>query len=187
MNERGNITIALALVLIVLGFISVLTWTILSSSGVATREVKRIETVYTKDSAIETVKYITTNKLALITYQSFDETTQLLSNQELATMQQDINNALTQLNNDLVMVVETKEQDLLSNVCDKLYTTDLEGVQVFTGMYCDYVPVSITLQVTIKQDGKPAGAIDLKYTDMYLYEQNGIIDIDITNLKLTVE
>jgi hypothetical protein len=171
----------MVIILVVTGFAIVLTASILTLNVESNRSEEATLRVYDKDTVIETAKYGIANELNNLKILAFDATTPVLTTMDIQSIETKINTAINELSNDYSITLESENPVLVDSVCDNLYSYDTQGTPIYEGMYCDYIPITINLKVTVlDKEGKPKDTSIVSTETLYLYEDSNKISVDDT-------
>lgn len=182
MNEEGNITFSILAVLIVVAVTTVLTWTVIASSGVASKSKETMLSMYKKDTPLEVAKYVITNEILNQTFTSFDDTTTLITPQQLTGIENEINLVLNHLDSEYSITLSNENNVFIEDLCDTFVST--EGT---SSMYCEYTPFNIIFKVTTNKQTTTGGVFTLSLTDLHFVEAEGLLTIDSTTLQLNTQ
>lgn len=185
LNERGNINLALILIMLSIGLLIVLTSTIVTLNNISSNTEDETTLIYQKESARELTKYGIANALTNLSINSFDTSTELLNTQAITDIQTKINNSLTEVGSDYSITITLLNTILVDDVCDNLYIYDGEGNPTYTGMYCDYTPLTIELEIDLlNTQGVSQETTLVTVKDLYLYEETDTLQTDSTLYKI---
>ena len=184
-DERGNITLALALILVVIGMTIMLVNLLLNINGVTMRGERTTEDIYKRDEVMEVVKYGVYNEVTSLNFVGFTKLTQLVTNLDAVTFETNINKTLKEWGSTYTVTLEPSNVVIIDTYCDNLYDYTQLLKPKFIGMKCDYVPFNVEFKVVLKDSkGKQIETSKVVIRNLYLYENSKKLYIDKTTSSI---
>lgn len=187
-NETGNITLALAVILVVVGMTIMLVNLLLNINGVTMRGERETEDIYKRDEVMEVVKYGLYNEVTGLNYTSFTKLTPLVTNLDVITFETNINKTLKEWGSTYTVTLEPSNVVIIETYCDNLYDYTQLLKPKFIGMKCDYVPFNVEFKVKLKDSkGEQIESSNVVLRSLYLYESSKKLYIDKTTSSIILK
>lgn len=127
MNEKGNISIAMVVLLLVVSTAVAISGTLFMVQGVSDRVVATTKDVYEKDTALEITKYMLVNEVNNVEIQGFNGEGDILTVDNLQGYEDSITDELVRLGMDVnVRLSKASESPSVKDVCTR-YEEEIEG------------------------------------------------------------